>query len=70
MLTNTWVGNYYVGDDGQWIPGYTAPEWKQQTADGGISIPMEAIPETVGNRSMDSGICLMEADICLPVGRT
>ena len=22
MATNAWVGSYYVGEDGKWIPGY------------------------------------------------
>ena len=23
MAVNQWVGPYYVGEDGKWIPGYT-----------------------------------------------
>ena len=27
MAANTWIGNYYVGGDGCWIPGYGAAQW-------------------------------------------
>ena len=22
MATNTWIGSYWVGADGKWVPGY------------------------------------------------
>ena len=27
MVTNTWIGDYYVGGDGAWIPGYGSSQW-------------------------------------------
>lgn len=31
MLTNQWIGDYYVGEDGAWIPGYKGQNASLQT---------------------------------------
>ena len=30
MAANKWIGSYYVGSDGAWIPGYQKAVWKKE----------------------------------------
>ena len=50
----TWIGNYYVDENGVWIEGAVVV--------GGIATVTEDIPDQAGNRSTEPGIILTVQD--------
>lgn len=44
MVTNSWIGDYYVGEDGGWISGYGAGQWVADSAGWWYSYPTGGYP--------------------------
>lgn len=60
----TWIGNYYVDENGVWIEGKTQAKMSGSAAVvvGGIVTVTEDIPDQAGNRSTEPGIILTVQD--------
>lgn len=66
----TWIGNYYVDENGVWIEGKTQAKMSGSAAVvvGGIVTVTEDIPDQAGNRSTEPGIILTVQDGWRPAG--
>ena len=66
----TWIGNYYVDENGVWIEEKHRQKMSGSAAVvvGGIVTVTEDIPDQAGNRSTEPGIILTVQDGWRPAG--
>ena len=71
MLTNTWVGSYWVGADGNWIPNYDPDQNAKWVQDGNTWYYQRTDGSRITNswkRLTVPGIISPEAEPCSPDG--